>query len=300
MNQSYNSLGGGSRYTGQFSMTGLNRSDWGARWSHNQEFSGDTRGSLSLDFPQHRSLFANGSLNRQFSGFHMGLNLSANQSIAGFPTSGTTSDFYLETNPRKVGTSGYMMAFGGTASAGHTATNGYRNNYINEGLQTRFFSQPFRLDKSTTLVNNVTVGNLWTTNGQSGLTALASLTMNRTMRSANLQMTYDFTRQPAYLTGGGTHRLSMSLFAGKSSKWSATVSGSTFLDAVNSSMLADLSYAILPRWRLSTSATLQQFSTAQYRDYTLGIGRDIGGRELILSYSTYSHKIFFDIQASRF
>ena len=50
------------------------------------------------------------------------------------------------------------------------------------------------------------------------------------------------------------------------------------LDAPTSSMIADLNYAIMPRWRLSLAATMQRFTLGRYYDYEIGLGRSIGRR----------------------
>jgi len=300
--QSYNSVGGGERrFTGEFGFTGLSRSDWGFRWSHSQEFSPTTRGSLFLDFPQHRSVYLSTNLNRQMGALYMGLNLSANRSLSGFNSSGLQGDVYVETTPRKVGKTGLMYAVGGTATAVRTRALNYTNNSLSQGIHARFYSQPFRLDHSTSLTSYVTIGNLWSNQSNDGLTALASLSATRTFgSSANLQLTYDFTRQPTFLTGGGSHRLSANFFADGGNRWNFYFFSSVMLDAPTASLFSDLSYSFAPRWRFSLSATLQRFASGLYRDFEFGIARSIGGRDLVLSYSTFTHRIFFDIEASRF
>ncbi len=301
MMQAYNSLRSNSRYTGEFGLTGINRSDWGMRWTHSQEFSLDTRGSLFIDLPQHRGIFASSNLSHRFGNMQLGLNLSANRSITGFRSSGMEGDLYLETMPRPVGKTGYLFAWGGTASAGRTEAEGFRSSTLSQGIQARFFSTAFRVDKNTTLTNYITVGQLWTNRGHSGTSALASVTAIHSLRGGgNLQLTYDFTRQPTVFTAGGSHRLTMSFYASRGSKWYLSLYGNTFLDAPNSSLIADFRYSVVPRWYLSFGATVQRFSSADYRDFTFGITRSIGGRDVTLSYSTLSHRIFFDIDASRF
>jgi hypothetical protein len=115
-----------------------------------------------------------------------------------------------------------------------------------------------------------------------------------------LQATYDFAKSPYALGFMGSHRLSSSLSMSAGNKWSLYAFGSMMLDAQNSSFVSDLNYQIAPRWRLSLASTLQTFNTAKFKDYTIGIGRSIGGRDFVFSYSTYTHRFFFDLQASRF
>jgi hypothetical protein len=301
MIQQYNSTGTARRYTGELGLTGLSRSDWGFRWNHSQEFNTETRASFNLDLPQHRAAFLSTNLNRDFAGLHLGLNLSGNRSFSGYHSAGAEADTYLETTPGKVGKTGYMMAYGATASTIHSNNEGYINNIATEGLQTRFFSKPFSLGGGTTLTNYVTLGHTWTSQGRSGPSLLATLTAAHTFRGgASLQMTYDFTQTPAELIDTGKHRLSTTFAMNGGSKWNLFFYNSMLLDARVSTTIADFNVSVAPRWRLSLSTTLQQFAGSQFRDYQFGFARTIGGRDFLLSYSTYSHRFFVDLEASRF
>jgi hypothetical protein len=301
MIQSYNSIGGERRYTGELGLTGLNRSDWGLRWNHSQEFSSLTRGSLFLDFPQHRSVYGSTNLSHLMGSLYLGTNLSANRSLTGFRVSGWEADFYLETTPFRIGRSGYMFAFGGNASTNRYRAGDFVSNAQTQGVQARFFSTPFPLDRDTTLTNYVTLGNTWTNRGQGGSSLIATLSLNRDIgRDASMQVSYDFTRLPNLLPDSGQHRVSMNFQAGAGSKWRLYIYNSIFLDADSASALADFSYNFARRWRFAASATIQKFASASYQDYEFGLAHNVGGRDLYLSWSTFNHRIFFSIEASRF
>jgi hypothetical protein len=301
MTHAYNSMGGDRRFTGEFGLTGISRSDWGFRWNHSQEINSLTRGSFFFDMPQHRALFASTNLSHELGPLHLGLNLSGNRSLSGFSTSGTAADAYLETVPKKVGNTGYRMALGATASMLNTQSQGYRSNLNTRGVQARFYSNPFRFDRATTLTNYMTVGSIWSNQGRSGGSFTSSLTANRILGpGANMQMTYDFTQTPVFLPEGGKHRLSANLLMSGGTKWNLMAFGSTILDGKNQSLVGDFNYAIAPRWRLSVAATLQQVSTATYRDFAFSLARSIGGRDIGITYSTFTHRVYFDLQASRF
>lgn len=300
LTQQYYSLGGAGRYNGQFGLTGMNRTDWGVRWNHSQEFTADTRGTFFVDFPQHRSMFLSTNLNKQMGAYYIGLNLSGNRNLAGISTNAFTGDFYLETVPKQLGKTGYTYAVGGTTGYSLSQTGDLHNRAMTEGIQTRFFSKPLSLDKSTTITNYLTVGHLWSNQGNSGNTMIASLAANKTFKGANLQLTYDYTKQPLFVAEGGNHRVTANFLASAGTKWNVYLLGSTLLDGPNSSMLGELNYMFAPRWRMLFSATAQKFSTGNYQDFELGLGRNIGGREVVLSYGTFTHRWYFDLQASRF
>ncbi len=297
--QSYNSLGVANRYTGQVGITGMTRSDWGVRWNHSQQFAPDTRATFLLDFPQHRSVYGSGNLQRQFGEFLMGLNLNANTSFSGPVSEGNSADTYLETMPKKVGKTGYTYSLAATAAYNNLKLLNTVTRTSSEGIQARFNSASFRLDKDTTLTNYFSLGNAWAVGQPSGITALGSLAATRTFKHASVQLSYDYTRQPTLLTDGN-HRFSANLMAHGSSKWNLMLYASAYVDSNASSLVADFNYAFLPRWRWISTATLQRFTIGSYRDIQFGIGRTVGGREVVIEYSTFSHRIFFDMQAGRF
>ena len=299
LTQSYNSLGAGSRYTGEFGVTGFNRSDWGLRWSHSHELSTGTRGNFFVDFPQHRSVFASTNLNKQLGPLYVGANLSGNRSLRGFASSGAAADLYVETIPKKVADTGYMYAVGGSTGYTRFTAGDYKVNTVQKSVQSRFFSKPFQLDSKTTLTNNFSVGRVWSNQGNSGESMMASLAATRQIGGANLQLGYDYTRQPTFVTEG-RHRVSANLLASAGSKWNFFFYGSSMLDAPSSSLIGDFSYAFLPRYRLTLSTTIQRFAVGTFRDHEIGIGRTIAGREFVLSYSTYNHRFFFNLEAGRF
>ena len=299
LTQSYNSLGSGSRYTGELGLTGFNRSDWGLRWMHSHELSSGTRGNFFIDFPEHRSVFGSTNLNKQMGSFYVGMNLSGNRSLRGFSSSGSSADLYVETVPKKLGKSGYMMAVGGNTGAMRFQSGDFKTSTFHRGVQTRLFSKPFNLDGKTTLTHNVSVGQIWANQGMSGESVMTSLSATRQIGGANLQLGYDYTKQPTFVTEG-RHRVSGNLLASGGSKWNFFFYGSTMLDAPSSSLIGDFSYAFLPRYRLTLSTTVQRFAVGTFTDHEIGIGRVIGGREFILSYSTYNHRFYFNLEAGRF
>lgn len=299
--QSYGSTGTTGRYTGEFGLTGINRGDWGFRWSHSHDFGGDTRLSAYIDLPKHQGIYGTTNLSKRFGNVLMGMTLSANRSLSGSPFSGSSAETYVETIPKRIGRTGYSIAYGGTINTSTSAAGIYRSQGTTEGVQTRLFSDPFRLDKNTTLTNYITLGHLWGTQGAAGATMLSSLAMQHSFgRSSSLQVSYDFTQQPGYITGGGHHRFSFSFGSNGGSKWNIIAQASRMLDSGVTSLLADTTYNFARRWRINLLATIQSFPAGSYRDYQFGLSRSIGGRELQFWYSTYSHRVFFDLEASRF
>jgi hypothetical protein len=209
---------------------------------------------------------------------------------------------YLQTNPIKVGHTGYSMALGTTTTNTHSNSFGFVSNGTSEDFHLQFNSSQFRLGKSTSLNNSVSVGNSWVQGnyGTGGLSILGTVGINQQLTQfANMQLTYDYSRQ-SYQLGGGSHRLSLNLMASMGSKWNFYLYNTLLLDATSSSTTADFNYVMAPRWTLMLTSTLETFSGSQYRDYDIGLARTILGRDLLVTYSTFNHRMFFSLQAARF
>jgi hypothetical protein len=299
--QSYNSLSGGKRYTGEFGFTDVNRNDWGVRLSHSQEFSSTSRGTFTLETPQHQSLLSTGNLQQQFSGFNVGLNMYSSRSLRGISSSMSEADAYVETTPRSLGATGYRYALGATASSTHIGAQSYSNTTASQGVHVRMFNRPVHLDSVTTLSHTWSIGQAWADGGRGGVTMLSSLTASRMIGAAgNVQLSYDFMRLPGSYVDSGQHRLSSTLYLGAGTKASMFIYGSTLLDAPYRSLSGEARYNFARRWHLGVSANVQEMSSVDYQDYEFSVTRSIGLRELSITFSTLSHRFYFDMQAARF
>ncbi|MCX6358210.1 MAG: hypothetical protein NT029_00230 [Armatimonadetes bacterium] len=296
----YTNANPGRRYTGEFTFLGANRRDWGMRWNHSQEFSADTRTSLYMDMPQHRGFYGGGTLQQRFGGVQLGLGGSANRSLTGLSTSGSQGDAYLETLPVKVKRTGYMVAVGANVSNTTTASGSHRSSSTSRGLQARFYSRPWQLDRLTSVTNSVALGHQWTSAGRSGASTVGSLIGTRALGGgASLQMTYDYSQQGVGTSSGGSHRTSASLNA-YTPRSSLSLLGTYTLDAAESGLVASADYQFVRRWRLYTNATVQRFAAANYSDVEFGISRSLGGRDVMLSFSTFEHRVMLDLVTSRY
>lgn len=297
--QSYNSLARTGRYSGEFGFTGLSRGDWGFRWTHSQEFGLDTLTSMHVDFPQHRSVFGSANVSRRLGNLRLGLNGTANTTLTGIASSGTHADVYAETAPVKLKGTPAMYAFGGNVSTTRLRSTSYRNYSLSEGLRARLFTPSIRLDNATTLTNAISVGHLWNNSGSSGMSVIASVSGMRSLGGNRLvQMGYDYVHQPTP-SYEGDHRLSLSVGASEA-RFGAYLYNTVMLDTGALSLIGDLQFTVAPRWRLGLSASVQRYESGSYSDMVVGVARNIGGRDIVLSYSTFNHRIMLDMEATRF
>jgi hypothetical protein len=303
--QSYSSQGT-RRYEGAFAFTGLTRSDWGFRFTHNQEFNSASQGSFYLEFPQHDSVFTSANFTQQFKALRAGANFSAGQTFTTSSITSSRSDFYVETQPhRLVGSKDFQYTIGTTYATGSTISKEKAIpsfSETTEQVNLRAFTRPIKLDSRTTFTNSYTVGHIWSNRGATGLTALATLGLDHTLPGGGvLNLTYDYVTQPgSILTSSGKHRVSATYNFASRKRFQAAIFGSAYLDAPDASILADFSYRLDSHWRFLASATLQKFNNQSFNDLEFTIGRRIGAREFQLTYSTFNKRISFDLTATRF
>jgi lipopolysaccharide assembly outer membrane protein LptD (OstA) len=296
---------GPHRYDGAYGFTGLTRSDWGFRWTHSQEFNSATQGAFYLEFPHHDSVFSTANLSQQFRTFRWGANLAGGQTFQNGATN-TQSNLYAESQPRRLaGAKALQFTIGTTLATTRTMSHDTSiDSYAEttEGINMRAFTRPLILDKRTTLQNSFTVGHQWSDKGHTGVTTQATIAMDHTLPGGgSVNLTYDFLTQPTgAFASDGKHRLTGTYAMMLQKRLQVRVSGSTYLDTQDAGVLADMSYRLDSHWRFLGSATLQRFGTASYQDLEFTLGHRIGARELQLTYSTFTHRISFDLTATRF
>ncbi|CCW36405.1 organic solvent tolerance protein OstA [Chthonomonas calidirosea] len=302
--QSYSGTGE-MRYEGSYGFTDLTRGGWGFQWTHTQEFSDSTQGAFALDFPHHTGLIGSLDLSTHGKLGRLGIDFNGGQTWVSPTETSLEGDLYLETNPSSYGfAKGWRYVFGTRYSSNYFRSSGSLaslSNASSEEITWRTFpAMPMLLDRRTTLNVSFTLGHMWTTNHLTGFTSQISLGLDRTLpNGGDINFGYDFlsTPNPAY-NEDGKHRVSITYQVGRSKHFALGLSGTAFLDSPSASFLADAVYRLDSRWRLLASATLQHGNFLNYQDFELTIGRRIGARELQLTYSTYTKRIYIDLTST--
>jgi hypothetical protein len=296
--QGYSSAGS-TRYEGAYGFTGLLRSDWGFRWTHSQEFTSASQGSLYLDFPNHDSVFSSLNYTQQAKFLHWGLDLSGGEAFSGVPNNSENSNFYVESNPYRL-TKTMSLTLGSSTTQEHVYAAGVTQSETLEDLTMRTSSRPVHLDKLTTFTNTETLGQMWTNQGASGIEALATFSLDHTVpHGGTLNLSYDLITQPHTLEyTGGNSRMSLSYTMPTGHKLQVTLFGSEYLDTSGTSLIGDVAYRVDSHWRLLMDATLERFAGDSYEDFEFTVGRRLGTRELQLTYSTFLKRISFDFTAT--
>ena len=309
-------LGAGG--TGQFLLSGLTRSDWGAHWDHTQRLDESTRTFFFVDYPAHRTLFASSNLSRQFNGFSLNMTGSGSRDpgLNGYSSSSTSLNTYLEANPRPLGRTGLSIVPSFGIQTGQYIQNapGVPRQVIpvsTRTLDVRLFTAPLHPDAKT----NVTDASRSARAGGSGKSAptmLLNLGLNRAMPSnGSLGLNYTWRYDPLFSqlgtdpTGGGLlgtvyhspvqQRLSLNYSANPGRRLTFYFNGGYGLPLGDTNLYTSLTYRVNGNWGLGLGVFYDRYLGNSYRESDISLYRRILGRDLGVTYSTLTKKVRFNI-----
>ena len=303
--QGYSSQGE-RHYEGEYGFQGLTRSDWSFHWSHSHEFSNTAQAGFYLDFPQHNSVFTSTNYSQQYHTFRWQASMTAGQTFTSPNDSSLRENFNVETQQHRLSVLPGMMYTIGTSYTGgsiHSSDSTIGSiNENTESLTMRAYSQPHAIDKRTNITNSFTFGQMWSNLGRSGLTTLADVSLDHTLPGgARIVLNYAYVDQPGGLfVSSGRHRVGLNYTLATGGRFQASVFGSAYVDAPQTSVFADCAYRLNKNWQLYASATLQQYEGDSIKDLQFTVGRRIGARQLQLTYSLYLKRISLDLMSARF
>lgn len=312
---------GGSSADGTVEVTGLTRSDWGARLRHGQRLDATTTGSVYVDLPRHRDLFVTTQVSRSYKTFHLNAAGSGSraQGIRDLTTGAQAKaggdvrgQLFAETFDRRLAgqeklryTVNALAArqayFGSNAVAQGTV--------LTQTLGTRIFTTPLTIGKNTTYNQSVSIGQSWvrgSSGNPSGLSLLGTSTLNRSLgRLGMTSLSYDFTQTPL-LSGGtayaanGRHRLGLSVYLSAGENWSMNVTGSRGLDVSQSTLYGNMQFKIGGPWRGGVTLSSSRFAGVGYQEIEYALIRRIAGRDFAVYYSTTAKRFQLDLTGARF
>lgn len=305
---------GSSGTDGTLEVTGVTRQDWGARWTHGQRLDARSRGSLYVDFPNHRDLFANALASRSFRGFSVNATLAGSRTALEDVVSGTRNaggdwrgQVYGETDAHSVSGAGPLRYTIQVSTArqgfyGPSAQPGY--NTHTAGV--RLFTAPLPLSRQSTLTQSLSVGQTFLSGSRArkgGASILGTVALNHALgRQGSTSLTYDYTQTPQQnvTLASGQHRLGANLFAARGDRWNLSLTGTHTLDGAYSTLYGNLSFGLGGPWRGRVALTASRFSGFRYQDVEYALVRRIAGRDIALYYSTTSRRFQLDLTGARF
>ena len=320
LQQTYALGNGGS---GEFLLSGLTRSDWGAHWDHTQRLDDTTRTFFFVDYPAHRTLFASSNLSRQFNGFSLNMTGSGSHDpgLNGYSSSSASLNTYLAGNPRPLGQTGISLVPSFAIQTGQYVQNapGVPREVIpvsTRTLDVRLFTAPLHPDSKTSVIDALTVGQSWGS-GTSAPTMLVNLGLNRTMpANAALGLNYTWRYDPLFSqlgtdpTGGGLlgtvyhsptqQRLSLTYTGNPGRRLGFSFNGGYGLPLGDTNLYSSMTYRVNSNWGLGLGAFFDRYLGNTYREGELSVYRRVLGRDLAFTYSTLTKKIRFNIAGISF
>ncbi|MGV3614334.1 MAG: hypothetical protein ACO1SV_03270 [Fimbriimonas sp.] len=286
----------GDEMDGGFVFRGIGRSDWGVGIRQFNRFDSKTSGSLQLDMPSGRGIFGNGNLNRDFDGFQVSLNGTADQSFRGIKRSYRSLNFSAETDPIKMGKTPFRAFYGLTAANTVQQVDGQASQgQQSAGVRARLQSLPVTLDSRTTVTTGFSVSGVTGRSVGDGLQLNGNTTLShRLSANASFLLSYDYARDGYNDQILGMHRISLQSYM-TTGRTGLRIFHSRSLDRDRQNLFADLEYRPSKTWVLRSSYTYDHYSdltgSNSFLDGTLSLGYVVGWREIGLVYSRRTRRI---------
>lgn len=289
----------GADMDGGLRVSGLARKDWGVGMRQMWRPSPTTTFSAQLDFPAHRSMFANVNLSNDFDGFNANLNASHGQSIEGMRFRNNQYSMIIEKDPIYI--SNVARLFLGV--------NGQQTNFISPttdttqqrlGMRARFIGNSMRLGSGQSLNLSYVVGHYSGTHLTSPFTHQATMSLTTAFRNGlYLQTNYDYVLDGITDAALGQHRLSSEAYYSQGAySLHGFVAKSLDVQRLNASV--QLNYRASTLWRINYGYYLDQYIGDTYLDQTVILAYRIGFREIGLSYSARRNRLGLEILGTTF
>ena len=281
---------------GTVSIDGLPQKDWGLNWRDTRPILGDSQAAFDFGSPDHRSLFADASLYQFSSSRRFNLRTSASVPDGSDPTWAVDADWL--TNPRQI--SSRVSYRVGTTIGVH------RQDFtdptsLQSGSQTVFQNQlfggldfvPWRLTSRTLLTPSLTNTTLWNTGGLRTNSLRGQLTLDQAFGASAGASLALAAEQPSGIVGRqGLQQLLTMDFHADRGKWSTYWNASRDITNDTNYAMLSLDYAPKKLWRLGFVKSIYSFGDDTFSDLETTLARTVGDRELGLSYSTATHRVW--------
>ncbi|MCH8979641.1 MAG: Ig-like domain-containing protein, partial [Armatimonadetes bacterium] len=201
---------------GGLTLTGLARKDWGLNLRQFWKPSSAATLSAQINFPAHRSMFANVNLAQNFDGFYASINASHGQNIAGERFRNDRYTMLVEKNPIDVGRGLAKLSLGLTASQTRFVSPLSDSRQERFGVRARLLGAPIPMAKGHTMNLSYTVSRFTGSNLTTNMSHQATMALTSTFPSGIfLRTTYDYVADGITDFALGQHRISADAYYGR-------------------------------------------------------------------------------------
>ena len=290
----------GNDMNGGLTFSGIGRNDWGANIRQSWLLDLDTSLNFQVDFPAHKSMFANSNFSKRFGDVNANLSGSYGQSLAGNHVTQNSLNMVLEGDPIRMSVLPARLFLGVNASQSELRTSSSKTFRQSAGLQARMVSNPWRLDDGTSINWSYTVSQRTGHNVAGGISHFGNLLIgNSPLPGLSLNLGYQYTDDG--FTSGllGNHSMSLDAFYNPG-KLSIAGSVTKSLDADRINGVARMRYDLAPLWGFYYGYTIDKFGPETFADQSFILSYRLGYREIGLSYSQRTKRLGLELLGTRF
>jgi len=288
----------GSTMDGGLSVRGLARNDWGLSLRQFWRPSNSTSFSAQVDFPAHKSMFANANLSQDLGGYSANLNASHGQNIDGTRFRSNQYSMIVEKDPIRMGPARLFVGLQASQTDFDSPTSSTTSKRA--GLRARFIGDTMRLGPGRALNLSYTLGHFSGSNVTDPLTHHATLALTTSFGNGLfIQTNYDYVVDGITDLALGRHRLSTDAYF-FSGPWSLRGFVTKSIDVQRLNASASLNFKASSLWRVNYGYYLDQYLGDSFLDQTLIVAYRIGFREVGLSYSARRNRLGIEILGTTF
>ncbi len=261
----------GNEVAGELVLSGLPRSDWGARWHDTRRVFGGALGDFSVSSPDHHSLFVDANVFNYQGSYRNNVRSYYRRPRGSASTYGLSSDWL--TSPRRMRT-GVDDTFRLGTSVGVRHDSFVKSGMIFDNeLYANLDFGAWRLGPQTWLAWDIDNIYSWDTADYSANSARSGLTLEKSFGN-NVTTFVDYIAE--YGTGdayrkGWWQGLDLTTWAGMG-RWDVYLRGSWDLTDDSTWGSLDIVNYLSDRWRLLFLGTHYKFGDTKYDDIQLGLG----------------------------
>jgi hypothetical protein len=286
--QQYSSRNG--RSDGVLNVDRLGK-DFGLRLEHRQDWGEQGTGTLSLDFPEHRDLFARADYSRGVRGGSLRWELSANR-FADYGSS-IFSQVVWHPRPRRIPkwNSTYNMSYG----LGYRQSR-YQPSAWEPSLSVDLAPRMATLNPRLSVSGRLGLQYAWNTRQESEGLLNASVSFQQQLgQNSTATVSYSYYRHHSSLLDLPVRQtVGLNAYASKPDRWNGYLYASYDLDHRGFFGSGSAQWVIKNDWRADVQAFYQDYQFGNFVDAEIAVGRKIAGQEVRLVWSQARHRLYLE------
>ncbi len=291
----------GADMDGGLYLRGLARNDWGFGMRQFWRPTSKTSIAAQIDFPAHRSMFANMNIGSSFiPGFQANLNASHGQGLTSTRFRNNQYSAIIEKDPMRLDGLNARLFIGLNASQTEFSNTTETRTQNRAGIRARFLGDSIRLASGQTLNFSYTVGHYTGSNLTSPFSHQATMALTTAFSNGLfLQTNYDYVMDGITDFALGQHRLSADAYY-RQGNWGVRGFASKSIDVQRLNASVGLDFKASSLWRVNYGYYIDQYLGDSFLDQTVVVAYRLGFREIGLSYSQRRQRLGIEILGTTF